>query len=113
MLPSILTSAVVATLAASGPLVVARAIRNASPAPNTFPNLKGCPTDAVYSCENTTTIANTCCSPTPGGLVLVTSFWDTYTSDKRQPLPANNWGIHGEPGHIRRHWGENKPSELS
>ena len=28
---------------------------------------------------NTTSIQNTCCSPTPGGLIPQAQFWDTYT----------------------------------
>lgn len=37
--------------------------------PNTFPNLQACLAEPLtYSCENTTAIQNTCCSPTPGGL---------------------------------------------
>lgn len=66
--------------------------------PNTFPSLKGCLDEPMfYSCENTTTIENTCCSPTPGGLVLQTQFWDTYTGleHKGQLLPESSWGIHG------------------
>ena len=37
--------------------------------PNTFPNLTACLSQpSFFSCENTTAIQNTCCSPTPGGL---------------------------------------------
>ncbi|KAG9314021.1 ribonuclease T2 [Chiua virens] len=48
--------------------------------PTLYPDLTSC-VDAPlqYSCENTTAITNTCCSPTPGGLVLQTQFWSTYT----------------------------------
>ncbi|KAF9056595.1 ribonuclease T2 [Panaeolus papilionaceus] len=66
--------------------------------PDTFPRLAACINQAsFYSCENTTAIQNTCCSPTPGGLVLQTQFWDTYTGleDKGQLLPRNSWTIHG------------------
>ncbi|KAL8276342.1 hypothetical protein RQP46_011267 [Phenoliferia psychrophenolica] len=51
----------------------------------------------VYSCENTTTIQNTCCSPTPGALVLATQYWNTYTGleSSGQFLPENSWTIHG------------------
>ncbi|KZS99004.1 ribonuclease T2 [Sistotremastrum niveocremeum HHB9708] len=74
----------------------------------TIPSFPGAPTfpddlqclfeKPVLSCENTTTIKDTCCSPTPGGLVLQTQFWDTYTGleDQGQLLPDNStWGIHG------------------
>ncbi|KAK4049285.1 hypothetical protein OIV83_004222 [Microbotryomycetes sp. JL201] len=69
-------------------------------APFTYPSLKACPATAAsvqYSCENKTAIENTCCSPTPGGLVLATQFWNTYTNmeSSGQFLPARHWGIHG------------------
>ena len=66
--------------------------------PRTFPNITECASEPItYSCENTTAIANTCCSPTPGGLVLQTHFWDTYTGfeSKGQLLPKGSWTIHG------------------
>ena len=66
--------------------------------PSTFPNITACASEtSVYSCENTTAIANTCCSPTPGGLVLQTQFWDTYTGYEHQGqlLPKDSWTIHG------------------
>ncbi|CAL1694058.1 unnamed protein product [Somion occarium] len=66
--------------------------------PKTFPKLQGCLTEPLtYSCENTTTIKDTCCSPTPGGLVLQTQFWSTYTGLERkgQLLPKGSWTIHG------------------
>jgi ribonuclease T2 len=44
--------------------------------PSTTPDISACvKTPSFYSCENTTAITNTCCSPTPGGLVLQTQFW--------------------------------------
>jgi len=66
--------------------------------PNTFPDLSACVSQpSTFSCENTTAIKNTCCSPTPGGLVLQTQFWDTYTGLERlgQKLPKGSWTIHG------------------
>ncbi|KAI0639556.1 ribonuclease T2 [Trametes polyzona] len=66
--------------------------------PRTFPNISACANEQItYSCENTTAIRNTCCSPTPGGLVLQTQFWDTHTGleHKGQLLPKNSWTIHG------------------
>ncbi|KAL5533933.1 hypothetical protein ACEPAG_393 [Sanghuangporus baumii] len=65
---------------------------------STIPSLASCLTEpAFYSCENTTTILDTCCSPTPGGLVLQTQFWDTYTGLEKQGqlLPRNSWTVHG------------------
>lgn len=95
MLPAVFA---LAAATVTVPIAAGLAIRDTSPAPYTFSNLSGCPTEPVYSCENTTAIANTCCSPTPGGLVLVTSFWNTYTGRERQGqlLPARHWGMHGE-----------------
>ncbi|TFK77340.1 ribonuclease T2 [Pluteus cervinus] len=51
----------------------------------------------TYSCENTGLITNTCCTSTPGGLVLQTQFWDTYTGleKKGQLLPKGSWTLHG------------------
>ena len=66
--------------------------------PNTYPNISACVSQPLtYSCENTTAIADTCCSPTPGGLVLQTQFWDTYTGLELegQLLPKDSWTIHG------------------
>lgn len=64
----------------------------------TLPDLSSCAHQpSVYSCENTTVIKNTCCSPTPGGLVLQTQYWDTWTGfeHKGQVLPEGSWTIHG------------------
>ena len=77
-------------------LVSALAIQGASASffslPTTFPNISACASEpSIYSCENTTVIQNTCCSPTPGGLVLQTQFWDTNPSTG----PSNSWTIHG------------------
>ncbi|KAI5476532.1 ribonuclease T2 [Pseudohyphozyma bogoriensis] len=69
-----------------------------NPVPSTVANLTACSSiPAVYSCENTTDIVNTCCSPSPGGLLLATQFWDTYTGleDVGQFLPEDSWTIHG------------------
>ncbi|KAF8922066.1 ribonuclease T2 [Mucidula mucida] len=66
--------------------------------PSTVPSILSCAKQTpTYSCENTTVIENTCCSPTPGGLVLQTQFWSTYTGleKKGQKLPAGSWTIHG------------------
>ncbi|KAI0094269.1 ribonuclease T2 [Irpex rosettiformis] len=66
--------------------------------PNTYGNFSGCASQpSVFSCENTTAIKNTCCSPTPGGLVLATQFWSTYTGLEKfgQKLPKASWTLHG------------------
>ena len=66
--------------------------------PSTIPNFAAFSSEpSFYSCENTTEITNTCCSPTPGGLVLQTQFWSTYTGleKKGQLLPKESWTIHG------------------
>ncbi|GBE77679.1 ribonuclease T2 [Sparassis latifolia] len=66
--------------------------------PDTYPNISACVgLPSVYSCENSTAIQNTCCSPTPGGLVLQTQYWDTYTGleSEGQLLPIDSWTIHG------------------
>lgn len=47
-----------------------------------------------YSCENTTAIQDTCCSPTQG-LILVTQFWDVSTFIPGSLLPNSSWTIHG------------------
>jgi ribonuclease T2 len=72
--------------------------RGFSLVPNTFPDFSACLLQpSVFSCENTTEIQNTCCSPTPGGLVLQTQFWSTWTGLERfgQKLPKDSWTIHG------------------
>lgn len=53
-------------------------------------------TPISYSCENTTAI-DTCCLTYPGGLVLQTQFWSTWTGLERQGqlLPKGSWTIHG------------------
>lgn len=61
-------------------------------------NLISCAQESsIFSCENVTTIKNTCCSPTPGGLVLQTQFWSTWTGLEHlgQKLPEGSWTIHG------------------
>lgn len=40
------------------------------------------------SCHNTTAVADTCCFNSPGGELLVTSFWDTNPSTGMYYLPA-------------------------
>jgi len=65
---------------------------------NTYPSIAACAHEpSFFSCENTVSIKNTCCSPTPGGLVLATQFWNTYTGleHRGQKLPKGSWGIHG------------------
>jgi ribonuclease T2 len=65
---------------------------------STHPSLASCSSQpSFFSCENTTVIENTCCSPTPGGLVLQTQFWFTYTGleNDGQLLPEESWTIHG------------------
>ncbi len=66
--------------------------------PDTFSSIASCVDEPLtYSCENTAPIKNTCCSPTPGGLVLQTQFWSTWTGLERkgQLLPEKSWTIHG------------------
>ncbi|CCM04456.1 uncharacterized protein FIBRA_06636 [Fibroporia radiculosa] len=68
------------------------------PVYNTFPNISSCVSEPLfYSCENKTEIKNTCCSPTPGGVVLQSQFWSTYTGleSEGQLLPKDSWTIHG------------------
>ncbi|KAH8120043.1 RNase Gf29 [Phellopilus nigrolimitatus] len=50
----------------------------------------GCSATGQASCHNTT-IQNTCCFESPGGLLLQTQFWDTDPSTG----PTNSWTIHG------------------
>jgi len=51
----------------------------------------GCSTSGTQSCKNTTSVSDTCCFETPGGLLLQTQFWDTNPSTG----PSNSWTIHG------------------
>ncbi|KAI1265833.1 ribonuclease t2 [Xylariaceae sp. FL1019] len=50
-----------------------------------------CPTDLPLSCQNTTTVADTCCFNAPGGDLLLTQFWDTDPSTG----PSDSWTVHG------------------
>ncbi|KAL8940242.1 MAG: hypothetical protein Q9211_002372 [Gyalolechia sp. 1 TL-2023] len=43
------------------------------------------------SCQNTTAVADTCCFNAPGGLLLLTQFWDTNPPTG----PTNSWTVHG------------------
>ncbi|PPQ67170.1 hypothetical protein CVT25_005771 [Psilocybe cyanescens] len=87
-----------AALLVSSSIFVKAGLTGETSIPNTFPDLTACVSEpSFFSCENTTTIKNTCCSPTPGGLVLQTQFWDTFTGleKKGQKLPKGSWTIHG------------------
>ncbi|KAF8560085.1 ribonuclease T2 [Imleria badia] len=48
----------------------------------------GCFTSGPASCQNTP--SNTCCTESPGGLLLQTQFWDTNVPGS----PPNSWTIH-------------------
>lgn len=64
---------------------------------NTLSRNHTCAIQSKYpSCENTTAIVDTCCSPVQG-LVLTTQFWSTYTGFENitQKLPPKSWSIHG------------------
>ncbi|KAI5480738.1 ribonuclease T2 [Pseudohyphozyma bogoriensis] len=69
-----------------------------NPVPSTVSSLSACSSlTPTYSCENTTKVLNTCCTPSPGGLTLIAQFWDTYTGleSSGQFLPEDSWTIHG------------------
>ncbi|KIL71547.1 hypothetical protein M378DRAFT_155136 [Amanita muscaria Koide BX008] len=51
----------------------------------------GCDTSGTASCTNTTVIPNTCCFESPGGLLVLTQFWDVNPTTG----PTNSWTIHG------------------
>ncbi|KAG7195881.1 ribonuclease T2-like [Scheffersomyces spartinae] len=50
-----------------------------------------CPIDISPSCSNSTPIYDTCCFESPGGVLLLTQFWDYY------PAVGDNesWTLHG------------------
>ncbi|KAF5352766.1 hypothetical protein D9756_005891 [Leucocoprinus leucothites] len=50
----------------------------------------GCSTSGVASCHTSGSV-DTCCTESPGGLLLQTQFWDTNPSTG----PSNSWTIHG------------------
>nr|BAC21194.1 ribonuclease T2 [Hericium erinaceus]BAD12140.1 ribonuclease T2 [Hericium erinaceus] len=50
----------------------------------------GCSTSGAASCSSGS-VGNTCCTESPGGLLLQTQFWDTNPSTG----PSNSWTIHG------------------
>ena len=49
-----------------------------------------CP-NAQISCQNTSTVANTCCFNAPGGQLLQTQFWDFSPATG----PSDSWTVHG------------------
>ncbi|PAV22062.1 ribonuclease T2 [Pyrrhoderma noxium] len=59
-------------------------------APRLFSRASGCSVSGQASCHNTT-VQNTCCFESPGGLLLQTQFWDTDPSTG----PSDSWTIHG------------------
>ncbi|KAH7886151.1 ribonuclease T2 [Phlebopus sp. FC_14] len=79
-------------------VLAASAVEATSNLPRTYPNTQACVgLPLQYSCENVTTLVNSCCNVVKGGLVLQTQIWDTYTGleEQGQLLPAESWGIHG------------------
>jgi ribonuclease T2 len=54
-------------------------------------NPRSCPADMPLSCQNSTVVDDTCCFNYPGGLVLLTQFWDT----KPATGPVDSWTAHG------------------
>ncbi|PVF99614.1 ribonuclease T2 [Serendipita vermifera] len=56
-----------------------------------------CPATPIRSCQNTPSDVNTCCYPTPGGLIVHTQFWNTKVNRNTpgQVLPRNSWTMHG------------------
>ena len=48
-------------------------------------------TNSQLSCQNTTAVTDTCCFNAPGGLFLLTQFWDTNPPTG----PSNHWTVHG------------------
>ncbi|KAF9336202.1 ribonuclease T2-like [Podila minutissima] len=55
------------------------------------PPSSGCGINGPPSCKNTTIVSNLCCFEHPGGLLVLTQFWDT---DPRTG-PENSFTIHG------------------
>ncbi|KAF8640509.1 hypothetical protein AX17_000171 [Amanita inopinata Kibby_2008] len=51
----------------------------------------GCSTTGTASCTNTSVISDLCCFEAPGGLLVLTQFWDTNPSTG----PSDSWTIHG------------------
>lgn len=50
-----------------------------------------CPVDLPFSCTNSTPIADSCCFESPGGILLLTQFWDYYP-----PIGGNEtFTLHG------------------
>ncbi|KAK2732659.1 ribonuclease T2-like [Myotisia sp. PD_48] len=50
-----------------------------------------CSIGGDLSCHNSTIVEDTCCFNTPGGLLLLTQFWDADPGTG----PADSWTIHG------------------
>ncbi|EER29222.1 Ribonuclease Trv, putative [Coccidioides posadasii C735 delta SOWgp] len=60
-------------------------LRNVNSAP------KQCPVDVELSCHNTRPVEDTCCFNAPGGLILLTQFWDAQPATG----PEDSWTLHG------------------
>jgi ribonuclease T2 len=43
------------------------------------------------SCQDTSNVEDTCCFNSPGGLVMLTEFWNTAPATG----PEDSWTIHG------------------
>jgi hypothetical protein len=55
------------------------------------PTAPSCPNPQL-SCQNPSTVADTCCYNDPGGLFFQTQFWDAIPT----PIgPENSWTLHG------------------
>ncbi|KAF9887559.1 ribonuclease T2-like [Aspergillus nanangensis] len=54
-------------------------------------DLQSCPTDVPFSCNNSTSVSDTCCFNSPGGALLLTQFWDTDPATG----PTDSWTLHG------------------
>lgn len=72
--------------AASGFLLASPALAQVVP-----PVSKSCPIDAPLSCQDTSNVEDTCCFNHPGGLVMLTEFWNTAPATG----PEDSWTIHG------------------
>ena len=53
-------------------------------------NTMGCPSNSPLSCSSSS-VSNTCCTNSPGGLLLQTQFWD-YNPETG---PLDSWTVHG------------------
>ncbi|EEP81705.1 ribonuclease Trv [Uncinocarpus reesii 1704] len=83
--------AVAALLLTSSFHAIATSVDSQIPLRDAGSSSKQCPADVELSCHNTRPVKDACCFNTPGGLLLLTQFWDAHPATG----PEDAWTLHG------------------